>query len=698
MTQEQAQAALGIIDQIKAHPDFASRTDLHEEVSQIESALRAQVPSENGSHERNLQRAREEGVAAEQNYATAAHPYQTAAHAVDRAALHGDQELIATPSSSHARNLAQAGAESAEAAKNYEFANRTAGNKVYSSMAKDQLAGALASATNQIPGASHLVESTGDVVQALTGHRPLPMSGDYEQVIENAPSPTLANAMGGLALPAGTVAGGPIGRFSRAAMAPISRTYEALSPVANRLPGQVLPRLAAGAGSAATVAGLSGDDVPSAAISGAAGVLPEAVAASAVNPNTARGRTAARYASAQASGTAERVAQERAQAQGRGIEYDPSKAAKVAEDATIGEAGRGLETEFRARTNELRGQSKEARDKGEKDIAALGQTYNMLPFHNAVEDIVRKYERVPYEEGGGFSAPDEPIRMKLGESVAGVRDILGRYLQRDATFPDIMNAIKELHTYGNSGEPSKQLPYRQIEGELRTFAKKNVPGYSEMSERYAKEASARERANSMVYGKTSEEENLGAGRGKERFGPEGGEIPSIPPQSEATGGKFLMGEGPGLQSKDYEQLRSMDPRYADILDEASAVKNKATAETGERNAIQDSRWPGIRDLGVPAAIAGVAALHPSPYRAAEAALAIGLATPKMLQPLQSRLAAHLSPEDARAFTPNLLALALANSRKKDFSQQLVQDARNHGQRLTASLADMIQARQQSQNR
>lgn len=105
-----------------------------------------------------------------------------------------------------------------------------------------------ASILSNVPGLMQGAEAIGDLSDALVPgqdkrYNVFPRSGGTNQLINTAPSPLLAHAAGITPWAAPANAAGMVPEVARAVTAPVQKVAQAM-PVANRLPGTVLPSVA----------------------------------------------------------------------------------------------------------------------------------------------------------------------------------------------------------------------------------------------------------------------------------------------------------------------------------------------------------------------------------------------------------------------------------------------------------------------
>jgi hypothetical protein len=264
------------------------------------------------------------------------------------------------------------------------------------------------------------------------------------------------------------------------------------------------------------------------------------------------------------------------------------------------------------------------------------------------------------------SAEDAQALLTLGSNVKSLRDQFRSYLGQGATVRDYKNAIDQAAAMAQQSRGSKvaEKAYEDVERILREDAYAAFPKYGELAGRTEKFLSNFERETGLVYGKeTNAVEDFTSAtsqkRGREFFKKAADESPANTTDSNELALRSEYGQ---------EGVAGM-----------RAAKESASTKYGEREAIELSKLSGGRGFVQPAAMA---ALHPTGYMAAHAAINSGFALPRLVQPLRSRLATMLPDQEALELSVPLLLQGTtqfdkARERIAKTSQQLVDAARGH---------------------
>ena len=639
LSPEQRQAALAEIDDIKADPEYESRTELHKRVDKLEAGIRSQDAEEQAGRE-----ARIAGRAAR----------ITAGELKPKSRLRMAAEAVG-------ENLSDVGGTVRNIGK--------------------QFAGTLAGAAENVPGYVPAVEAVGELGQKVIpgfGHV-WPTPGTHERVIQDAPSPTTAR-VSGAALTAPLAAEGNAGKVLFGPGNALYRTGEA---AANLIPGAgaLAPRLAGaalGQGALATTEAVTrrlpqalatgtappiawGEEVVAPAALGTAMAAPGAMQSAAVNgPNG--GRTAKRYAEDRYSGLHERenfpkkslgdveeqgradVKQAKTEAN-RAIDQKMGEAkelsandldafkAQQAQDVEqakeqgtryVNEAASREEGSFRRRFQEKRKAAKSNLDSALSQIAEDPRVhdpetgkpllFDNTPVQQKMREIVSGYAREDTAMPGGFPAnPDEPVKLfdakgdlikgnspeqqkeshlALGREFASVENELNSFLGDKASIADYRTAVQNFQKRAESGTPLQKYVYQDVLRTLRDHVASVDPTgtLGQANKEYRGAMGELERTREIAYGKGGNK--LGEGTADDRFGYPSEEPAEISPTEERRAAEWLsqVGEATPKRTEHENELRQYG--YGPELDEIAARKAEARSSLEDVSARQKQ---GLRE-------------------------------------------------------------------------------------------------------
>jgi hypothetical protein len=605
LTSQQRKAALLLIDEIKADPEYEATPELHDKVSQLEQGLRAQ----------------------------------------DQEDMAGQEKRIKAGEIQPKSGLRKAWDSVAETVSDIPGTAKSIGK---------QAAGTLAGAAQSVPGYVTAVEGIGDLGQRiLPGFGNVwPTPGTHAKVMSEAPSPTTA-LVSGAAMTAPLATAGAAGRALFGAGNAIYSTGERAAE--RVLPGVLAPRLAGaalGQGALATTEAV-GRRVPQMLTEGSAPPIdfkhevvvptvvgtvmaaPGAAQSTSVNPD-ARGGVgikAQRYANDRSAGLHEKgvlpALEKRTsdqlskteQTSRRELDASVAEAKARSEEFLAGEGERGArviesekqygqrmvsdraaaqEQSFRQKFAKARGQSKDTFDAELKDIAedpavhdpetGKPALFDTQPVMDEVRSLVEQHAR---EDTAGTKATKSLLLTSKGEPVAGsagekhmalgseferVERELQSYLGPQASLADYRNAIQNFQKMAERGTPVQQYTYGKILGALREHVANVDPTgrLAKANQAYRQSASQRERLTDMVY--RSGEENLPvAGTPEQRFDSpdESGRSFSVMPSEEIKGAKWFekSGDPDAIRARHEQEMR--EAGYADELASVASARTNA---------------------------------------------------------------------------------------------------------------------------
>lgn len=541
LTPEQKKAALDLVGEIEADPEYAGRPELHAKVAAIKSKLAGPAPAPSTA----LPLRPEQQASIDRQLATTARPLPLPHQGVSQAA-------------------------------------------------QDALAGMAGGLYSGVPGLAPALEAGGELSDTLfpgSQHGPnlLPRPGQIRQAMEDSPQGPIVSSTLGAAVPLAGQAGllgKTVQAGSAAALAPAAKVYQGL---AGNAPG-LARTVAAGAGTGAAIGAgeaairrlpaveqglgqaahgqpvtaqvppvdIANELAAPAAMGGISSLLP-GISSWASNPNTIVGRRAQIFARDKASGAhqqeplaslmegqagidqakelANRSYEDQFPALESPVRADERHRIGAMEQDTKGALGdyqmrRGdaADEAARAITKKLedqRSSTKSTRESEMKDLdqRTAGKLLDTSGFFKKAKELVNGYS------SEGASKPGEQVLLPNGRALAAASDELKDFLpESGATMRDFRNAIKYAKSKAQSGTDEQRWPYETLLGELKTHAK-NVdptreddgPGlYAQSNERFRDATTKQERTKQIVFG-----------------GPDEAKV-DLSPQTEARGRQGLI--------------------------------------------------------------------------------------------------------------------------------------------------------------
>jgi hypothetical protein len=530
-----------------------------------------------------------------------------------------------------------------------------------------QALGTAAAAAQLIPG----------VDAAVSGIAGKPV---LESAVQEAPSPFAARGAAMLVPYLG--ARGALGRAAQtgvgAAMKPFTAPYSRILAGAKQImpAGTMVPHVLAGAGAAGLVAGgeagvrraaqaLSGNEVQDLSAGelavpilagGGLGMLP-GVAEWARKPTGIlgrSGRTAARFAEADRSGTRAAVAAEESQVPVGSREPLPPEQRAVKEFKNSME-GAALETEGKFSMAHGDAETKWMKEGYAPEYQKLLENGDRISPATTLE----KLDELVASKASQSAEGNDPSLLQLGRKLKALRDEFSGYLQEGATLRDYKNAIDQATALAeqSSSSPVAKKAFADVEKILREDAYSGFPGFGELSDKHKAFQANQERMTDVVYGKPEHtaEAYTGAAkqdRGRKFFSQITDETPAVTERANELANRSDYG------------LRSIEDMRA-----ARAAGEKRFAE---REAVESSKLIGQKGFSSPLAMGTLAAVEPSPYHVARAAHTM-FTSIHPFQFARSRLAAGIDPESMRMTIPQLLGFT--HLRPTDDISSIVSEAR-----------------------
>lgn len=376
-------------------------------------------------------------------------------------------------------------------------------------------------------------------------------------------------------------------------------------------------------------------------------------------------------------------------------------------------------------------------------------------FYERIREIVGRYSRQDTEGSRAAGtkvspladASGRPIEVKtqgppgsgeehtpLGQRLADIESGIRGYLKDGGTVRDWRNVLTYLKTMAESGTPEKSFPYKEFVGAVREHLGDSVPEIAQANARYTSKVGGLERVKGSVYG-DPDLHDLGTSTAPGPLDvPEAGAPITqqrMPPADEARGARNLAqledntvtggakasqvqelidnGFGPEVENlrkrlaevkqMTFETQQKHDDAVAkveaDVKSQLLDLSRQLGTETDHvlksKEALEAST-PRFSKLMHPMTMAAMAATTHSPAHAGSLGAYAGEKLGGLIaQPIASQAALRLPDAGVmRSQLPGYMGMATAASQG---SKELVQEARDHANRLKASIGDRLKAKE-----